>query len=304
MKPIIFDVDTGIDDALAMAYALNSPELEVIGFTTVFGNVPVVDATRNTLAVLEKVGKRIPVYQGAAQTIMGRDKKNWPIQVHGEGGLGDNFISDPTTEAESQFAPDFIIEQVKKRPHEITVIAVGPLTNLALAIKKSPEIIPLVKEVIVMGGAVNVPGNVNEYSEANILSDSEAAEYVCSSGIQLTLVGLDVTMKTLLPKSRVEKWRTDGHEKGRFLADMTEFYIGHYERTFPGIAGCALHDPLAVGVAIDSSFVKTETMNVKVVTKGKEDGRTVGSYEEEATTRVCTEVDADRFLEHFLNRVI
>ena len=93
-------------------------------------------------------------------------------------------------------------------------------------------------------------------------------------------------------------------EKGRFFADMTEFYIGHYERTFPGIAGCALHDPLAVGVAIDSSFVKTETMNVKVVTEGEEDGRTVGSHEEGATTLVCTEVDADRFLEHFLNRVI
>jgi purine nucleosidase len=304
LKPIIFDVDTGIDDALAMAYALNSPELEVIGFTTVFGNVPVVDATRNTLAVLEKVEKTIPVYEGAAQTFMGRDKKNWPKHVHGEGGLGDRFISDPITKAESQYAPDFIIEQVKKSPHEITVIAVGPLTNLALAIKKSPEIIPLVKEVIIMGGAVNVPGNVNEYSEANIISDSEAAEYVCSSGIQLTLVGLDVTMKTLLPKLKLEKWRTDGREKGKFFADMTEFYIGHYERNFPGIKGCALHDPLAVGVAIDSSFVETETMNVKVVIEGKEAGRTVGSHEEEATTRVCTEVDANRFLEHFLKRVI
>ncbi|MBO1912178.1 nucleoside hydrolase, partial [Microvirga sp. 3-52] len=170
---------------------------------TCFGNVPVVDATRNTLTVLEKVAKPIPVYQGAAQTFLGRDKKTWPKQVHGEGGLGDRFMSDPITEAESQFAPDFIIEQVKKRPHEITVIAVGPLTNLALAIKKSPEIIPLVKEVIVMGGAVNVPGNVNEYSEANIIADPEAAEYVLSSGIALTLVGLDVTMQTLLPKSKL-----------------------------------------------------------------------------------------------------
>ena len=213
-------------------------------------------------------------------------------------------MDDPITEAESQFAPDFIIEQVKNRPHEITVIAVGPLTNLALAIKKSPEIIPLVKEVIVMGGAVNVPGNVNEYSEANIISDPEAAEYVLSSGIQLTLVGLDVTMKTLLPKSKLEKWRTDGHEKGHFFADMTEFYIGYYEKESPGIEGCALHDPLAVGVAIDSSFVKTEKMNVKVVTEGEEVGRTIGSHEEESTIRVCTEVDAARFLEHFLKRVI
>ena len=304
MKPIIFDVDTGIDDALAMAYALNSPELEVLGFTTCFGNVPVVNATRNTLTVLEKVAKSVPVYQGAAQTFTGREKKNFPKEVHGEVGLGPVLMDDPMTKAESQFAPDFIIEQVKKRPHEITVIAVGPLTNLALAIKKSPEIIPLVKEVIVMGGAVNVPGNVNEYSEANIISDPEAAEYVCSSGIQLKLVGLDVTMKTLLPKSKLDKWRTDGQEKGQFFADMTEFYIGYYEKISPGIEGCALHDPLAVGVAIDSSFVKTETMNVKVVTEGEEVGRTIGSPDEASAIRVCTEVDAARFLKHFLKRVI
>ncbi|MDQ1000505.1 purine nucleosidase [Neobacillus niacini] len=304
MKPIIFDVDTGIDDALAMSYSLNSPELEVLGFTTCFGNVSVAEATRNTLAVLEKVGKRIPVYQGADQTFMRGEKDHWAKHVHGEDGLGNTLNNDPIAQAESQFAPEFIIEQVKNRPHEITIIAVGPLTNLALAVKRAPEIIPLVKEVVVMGGAVTVPGNVNAFAEANIISDPEAAEYVFSSGLQVTIVGLDVTMKTLLPLSKLDEWRATGKDTAHFFADMTEFYIGYYESFYPGIGGCALHDPLAVGVAIDSSFVVTETMNVKVVTEGEEVGRTVGYVEGKPKIRVCKEVEADRFLEHFLSRVI
>ena len=304
MKPIIFDVDTGIDDALAMAYALNSPELELLGFTTCFGNVSVAEATRNTLAVLEQLGKPVLVYEGAAQTFTRGKKESWAKHVHGEDGLGNALKSDPITQAENGFAPDYIIEQVKQRPHEITIIAVGPLTNLALAIQKAPEIIPLVKEVVVMGGAVKVPGNATSYAEANIVADPEAANYVFSSGLHVTLVGLDVTMKTLLPKSRLTKWRANGEEAAHFFADMTEFYIEAYETFSPGIGGCALHDPLAVGVAIDSSFVVTETMNVKVVTEGKEVGRTVGHFGGEPKIRVCTEVEAARFLEHFLSRVI
>ncbi|MEH7524311.1 nucleoside hydrolase [Bacillus sp. JJ1503] len=304
MKAIIFDVDTGIDDALAMSYSINSPELELLGFTTCFGNVPVEEATRNTLTVIEKLGKNIPVYQGTAQRFVRGEKEVWAKHVHGEDGLGNTLKNEPTSKAKSQFAPDFMIEQVKNRPHEITIIAVGPLTNLALAIQKAPEIIPLVKEVVVMGGAVKVPGNVNAYAEANIFSDPEAADYVFSSGLKVTLVGLDVTLQTLLPLSRVNEWRATGKETAQFFADMTEFYIGYYEKYYPGIAGCGLHDPLAVGVAIDSSFVKTEMMNVKVVLEGEEEGRTIGHLEGEPKIRVCTEVDADRFLEHFLSRVV
>jgi purine nucleosidase len=304
MKPIILDVDTGIDDALAMSYALNSPELELLGFTTCFGNVSVAEATRNTLAVLEKAGKRIPVYAGADQTFTRRKKKGWAKHVHGEDGLGNTLKNDPIAQAENQFASEFMIEQVKNRPHEITIIAVGPLTNLALAIKRAPEIIPLVKEVVIMGGAVKVPGNVNAYAEANMIADPEAAEYVFSSGLKVTLVGLDVTMQTLLPKAKLNEWRAAGKETAHFFADMTEFYIEYYESFYPGIGGCALHDPLAVGVAIDSSFVTTETMNVKVVTEGEEAGRTVGNQEGEPRIRVCTEVEAERFLDHFLSKVV
>jgi len=304
LKPIIFDVDTGIDDALAMAYALNSPELELLGFTTCFGNVPVKEATRNTFAVLELVGKSVPVFEGADQTFKRGMKPEWAREVHGEDGLGNVLETEPSIRVCNESAEDFIIEQVRKRPNEITIIAVGPLTNIARAISKAPDIIPIVKDVVIMGGAVNVPGNVTPYGEANIVADPEAAEHVFSSGLSVTLVGLDVTMETLLPLAKLDGWRAMDTELAHFFADMTEHYIGAYESFYPGIGGCALHDPLAVGVVIDPSFVKTESMSVRVITEGEETGNTVGSKEGDPQIHVCTEVDASRFVEHFLSRVI
>ncbi|MCH1624569.1 nucleoside hydrolase [Ferdinandcohnia quinoae] len=304
MKKVIFDVDTGIDDALAMAYALNSPELQVLGFTTCFGNVSVEEATRNTLAILELMEKSVPVYAGAAKPLVREPREGYAKRVHGEDGLGNVLDFNPTTKAEVMSAADFIIEQVKKLPHEITIIAVGPLTNLMLAIQKEPEIKSLIKEVVIMGGAVYVPGNKTPYAEANIITDPEAAEIVLSSGMPITLVGLDVTLQTLLPKSTLGKWRETNSVVAQFFANMTEFYMDFYESNYPGIGGCGLHDPLAVGVAIDSSFVETKTVNVRVITEGEEVGKTVPNLEVEPKVQVCTEVDADRFVQHFLERVI
>lgn len=303
MKPVILDVDTGIDDALAITYALNSPELDVIGLTTCFGNNSLENTTRSTLVILERLGKSVPVYKGADKPLK-RGMKKFPFHVHGEDGLGNNFSEDPVREAESESAVEFIISQVKKRPHEITIIPVGPLTNLAQAIIEAPEIIPLFKEVIIMGGAVFAPGNVTPYSEANILADPEAADYVFSSGLPVTIVGLDVTMKTILPAATTDEWRAIGTDDARFYADMTDFYIQAYETFEPGFGGCALHDPLAVGVAIDPEFVKKEEWNVKVVLEGDETGRTVASAEGEPKVQVCTEVKAEQFLNHFLGRLL
>ncbi|MFP7298308.1 nucleoside hydrolase [Neobacillus niacini] len=302
MKPVILDVDTGIDDALAIAYALNSPELEILGLTTCFGNGPVEKTTRNTLVVLEQLGKSVPVYPGADKPLS-RPPKKFPTHIHGEDGLGNRVAKSPVMEAESESAVDYIINQVKQRPNEITIIAVGPLTNLAHAVKKDPEIVSLVKEVVIMGGAVFIKGNVTPYSEANIFTDPHAAECVFSSGLPVTLVGLDVTMKTLLPNTILADWRATGREVSDFFADMTSFYMHAYETFHPGIGGCALHDPLAVGVVVDPSFIKKETWNVKVFLEGEEMGRTVAQAEGEPKIQVCTRVEADRFLNHFLNRL-
>ncbi len=197
-----------------------------------------------------------------------------------------------------------LLSRSKKRPHELTIIAVGPLTNIALALEKAPEIVPLIAELVIMGGAVYVRGNVSPYAEANIKSDPEAAKYVLHSGVKTTLVGLDVTMKTLLPHAQLEHWRASDNPLGPYLAQMTDFYMACYEGFQPGIGGCPLHDPLAVGIAIDSSFAQYEDVQVDVVTEGEKDGQTVANPEGTTKIRVCVGVENERFLDHFLNRMV
>lgn len=310
MKPIILDVDTGIDDMLAIAYATHSPEVKLIGLTTLFGNATVEETTRNSLYVLELLGrKEIPVYKGAAKPLS-RNKDSYARHVHGEDGLG-GALQDalPKGQARSLSAAEFMVEQARSMPGQLTIIAVGPMTNLATAVRLDPDFVSLVGQVVVMGGAVTVPGNVTPHAEANIHSDPEAAELVFGSGLPIKLVGLDVTMKTLLPRTSMQEWRDKGNVMSNFLADATDFYMNAYETFSPGIGGCALHDPLAVGVVVDPTFCRTESMQVKVDTTGKSTiGQTYADRNAHVDGRpnveVCLEVDADRFLAHFMNRVV
>lgn len=309
MKPIILDVDTGIDDALAISYAVNAPEVELLGVTTCFGNVTVQEATRNTLLVLEHLDSSVPVIPGAAKPLFVSRVKASATHIHGEDGIGNTLTNMSTREASKQYAPQFIIDQVRSKPHQVTIITVAAMTNLALAIMQAPDIVGLVDKVVVMGGAVTRAGNVTPHAEANIYADPEAADYVFASGIPITLVGLDVTMETLLPKKDVQVWRDKQTALGTLLADMTDFYIDAYEDFYPGIGGCGLHDPLAVGVAINPDFVKTKPLYVRVDLDGFHSlGRTVGDLRSkpahEPNMDVCLEVDAERFLEHFLSKVV
>ncbi len=311
MKPIILDVDTGIDDAMAIAYAARSPELKLLGLTTLFGNIPVEIATRNSLFMLELLGRDdVPVLAGAGKPLFRPAKGVYAEYVHGDDGLGNALgQQSPKGKAGSVHAAKFIVDQVRSMPGQVTIIAVGPMTNLALAVMMDPEIVRLVDNVVIMGGAVTVPGNVTPHAEANIHSDPEAAEYVFRSGLPITMVGLDVTMQTLLPRKRLQEWRDKGTRLGSFMADATDFYINFYESANPGIGGCALHDPLAVGMVIDPSFCKTEKMPVEVDVEGLlSTGRTIGDLrggqQKPANVDVCLEVDAGRFLEHFMSRVV
>jgi len=308
MEKVLLDVDTGIDDALAMVYALHSPELEVLGFTTCFGNNFVHETTTNTLKVLELLGRsEIPVAKGASEPLFRTNTKG-ASDVHGDDGLASIDLPEPTTKPLDEHAADFIVRMIHEHPNEITLIPVGPLTNIALAIMKDPTIVHKVKNVSIMGGAVLYPGNVTPTAEANILADPEAAEYVFRSGIPITLVGLDVTMKTLLPRSYVEEWKKVNTPLSQFLTHITDFYMDAYLNFYPSINGCALHDPLAVAVVIDPTFVKTKPMYVRVDTEGElSKGRTIPDLRPghpEPNMNVCLEVDADRFLEHFVSRVI
>ncbi|OPA72775.1 nucleoside hydrolase [Paenibacillus selenitireducens] len=308
-QKIILDVDTGIDDALAMTYAIRSPELAVLGITTCFGNVTVHEAARNSLLVLEQLdAEHIPVFLGANQPLFRPSLKAKAVSIHGEDGLGDTGLSEPLGSPASQSAASFIVEQARKYPHEVTVVAVGAMTNLALAIMQDPEAMYLLKRVVIMGGAVTVPGNVTPQAEANMYADPEAAEFLFRSGIPVTMVGLDVTLQTLLPRAEIAKWREQGTKLGQFLANITEFYINAYSQFYPGIRGCALHDPLAIGVVIDTTFVKTQPLHVQVDCEGLYSvGRTIADRrskpDHSPNVDVCLEVDADRFLAHFLERV-
>jgi purine nucleosidase len=311
MKPIILDVDTGIDDTLAIAYAAHSPELRLLGLTTSFGNVSVEEATRNSLFVLEQLGREdLPVYAGASVPFFRQKGMGDAKEIHGEDGLG-GALRDalPKGRAGSLTASQFMVDQVRSMPGQVTIIAVGPMTNLALAIMMDKDFVKLVDKVVIMGGAVTVPGNSTAHAEANIYSDPEAAEFVFRSGLPITMVGLDVTMKTLLPRTRLQEWRNKDSKLAQLLADATDFYMNAYETWSPGIGGCALHDPLAVGIVIDPSFCRTEAMHIEVDVEGLHSiGRTVADQRSIAAkppnVNVCLEVDEKRFLEHFMSRVV
>ncbi|SDY07170.1 purine nucleosidase [Evansella caseinilytica] len=305
MKKVIIDVDTGIDDALAIAYAIRSEALDILGITTCFGNVSVEEATRNTLQVLEVLqAADIPVVPGYAKPLERDHLKGKALHVHGENGLGNVELPVPESRARTIAAEDFILDNLRSFPKQVTYIALGSLTNLAAAIQKDPAIIELVDKVVVMGGAVRVPGNVKPHAEANIYTDPEAADFVFQSGIPLTLVGLDVTLKTLLTPEDVKVWEELDTPHSRFLADISKFYIDFYMRE-NGLAGCGLHDPLAVGVAIDQEFVKTEPLYVRV-DLGEEIGKTyeVGRGEEQSLIDVALEVDAEKFKDHFMQMIV
>ncbi|MGV3489037.1 MAG: nucleoside hydrolase, partial [Tuberibacillus sp.] len=236
------------------------------------------------------------------------DLKEEATSIHGEDGLGNTSFPDPSVSKIDQHAVDFLVEKIRQHPHEVTVIAVAAMTNVAMAVMKDPEIVNLVDQIVIMGGAVTVPGNVTPYAEANIMADPEAAEFLFRSGAPITLVGLDVTMQTLLHRDYVDAWRKQNTRISTFMADITEFYMDAYLSFYPDILGCALHDPLAVGVVIDPSFVKTKAMHVQVDTDGEiSKGRTIGDLRGKPAhapnMNVCLEVDTDRFVTHFVGRV-
>lgn len=223
MKNVILDVDTGIDDALAISYAVHSPELHILGITTSFGNTSVQEATRNTLQILEALGAEdIPVIPGVANKLNGEAPHDKTVAIHGENGLGEAELPSPATKARNEYAHDFIISAVHQHPNDITLLTVASQINLAIAIKKDHTIIPRIEDVIVMGGAVKHPGNITPYAEANIYTDPEAAQLTFQSGLPITLTGLDVTMQTLMPRTVLNEWRDKNTILSCALADACD----------------------------------------------------------------------------------
>lgn len=307
MQKFILDVDTGVDDALAVLYAIGEEQSDLIGITTTYGNIDVKKATQNTLDILNLVERTdIPVYEGSSHSLAGEGyiRREVTARIHGENGIGDIQIEPSERMPEEQDAIDFIIESAHQYGKDLKIVAVGPLTNLARVYQKDPAALAQVEEIVIMGGALTVPGNASKFAEANILEDAEAAKIILESGLPLKLVGLDVTMRTILTQQATNEWLTYGTEKSQAIAHMTQHYFESYKNRL-GMLGCALHDPLAVGIALHLDLAETLALNLTVETEGPARGLTIGDYskltDESPSTKVCIQVDDVRFLAYFMN---
>ncbi|CAB0515578.1 nucleoside hydrolase [Corynebacterium diphtheriae] len=309
MKKIILDLDTGIDDALALAYTLGSPELDLIGVTATYRNVLVETGVRNDLALLELFGRSdVPVFAGEPHALAkdGFEVLEISAFIHGKNGIGEAEVAEPVGVVQELSAVDFLIESVERYGDELIIVPTGAMTNIAAAMKKS-ETFARDAQIVFMGGALTVPGNVSQWAEANVNQDPEAADIMVRNAGDITMVGLDVTLQTLLTYAETATWRALGTPAGNFLADATDYYIKAYDTTAPHLGGCGLHDPLAVGVAIDPSLVTLVPINLKVDTEGPTRGRTIGDEvrlnDPHKNCKVAVGVDVDRFLKEFMERI-
>lgn len=310
-RKMILDLDTGVDDALAIAYALADPEVDLIGIVSSYGNNLLDVCAENSLKLLELLGHTdIPVFKGLPHscTTDHFDVMQVSKDIHGDNGIGDVELPAPSRALEEQSGVDFYIEAAHKYGKDLIIIPTGPMTNLAAALKKDPEIADLIGNVTFMGGALTVEGNVTPVAEANINQDPKAADEVMKSNLPLTMVGLDVTLRTLLTKNETKQWRELGTASGNAFADITDFYIDAYYNLDIDKRGCALHDPLAVGVGIDPSFVSTISLFMKVVyQEGPYYGRTIGDNaklnDPNPNVKVAVNVDKERYLKAFMDRL-
>ena len=308
-EPLVLDVDTGIDDAFALLYACAHDEAQILGVSTVVGNVSLSAATRNTRAVLALVGRPdIPVWPGAATAISVavRDAS----EIHGKTGLGHAILPEPEEPSEGLHAADSIIGAARSHAGRLILCATGPLTNIALAVMREPELPRLVKRFVIMGGAYSDSGNVTPAAEFNIWHDPEAARIVFRAfggvgGAPVIAVGLDVTRKTIIDESDISAVesriarRPHGAKLTRFLDDASRFYFERMEKLLSKRI-FTMHDPLAVAVALDPTLVETRSAAVDIETTGRlTTGATIvdwrGQWGRLANSEVAVAVDAERF---------
>jgi len=314
---IIIDCDMGIDDAIAVAYALALQDVDVLGIGSVHGNIEADVAAENTLKLLKVMNRTdIPVAVGAPKPMI--RPLSMAKFVHGEDGLGNANFAPSGLVPSDEHAADQIIRLARENPGEITLITTGPLTNAAIALLKEPKLPQLIPHVVVMGGTVEHPGNVGPVSEANIAHDPEAAQIVFSAPWKVTMVGLDVTMKTLLLEQHLDAWKQARTPLTEWLLRIVPFYMQFYSQSL-GYMACAMHDALAVGIAVGKVEV-SESMTCPVwvnTAVGPGLGQTVADRRSEnmratsepyyfigeSNTEVIMKVDGDAFVSHLVDSI-
>jgi len=257
--PIVIDCDPGHDDAVALMLAVASPEVELVGVTTVAGNQTLEKTTRNALRVLELCGRGdVPVAEGAADPLV--RKRDVAAHVHGETGLDGPYLPDPTGRPVDEHAVDFLARLIREREGAITLVPTGPLTNIGLLLAGAPDARP--ERIVLMGGSVG-EGNRTPAAEFNIWADPEAARRVFESGIDVTMIGLDVTHQALVTDADAEALRGVGRV-GQVAAELLDFYGIWHKRSYPDLDGSPLHDPVAVAHVIDPTLVQTKPAFIEV----------------------------------------
>jgi purine nucleosidase len=305
---------------MALMLALNSPEFDVRAITVVPGNVVAKQGLENALRMMSLANRcDIPVAAGAQHPLFQKliTAEFW----HGKNGLANIELPPSKCKVDARYGPDLIIEMVHAAPHEITLVPIGPLTNIALAVEKDPSIVPLVKEVILMGGSIT-GGNSTAAAEANIYNDPEAAQIVFQAGWPVTMVGLDVGDKTLFSRKYLDQLAQTHGPVNDFIYQVASFLVSQAAQY--GLDGSPMYDPLAVGTAIDATFMTAPAMHVDVETRGDfTRGETVANRRNEVernvlhgdryiiealdkvepNAKVCVDVQADRFLQLFVSRI-
>jgi inosine-uridine nucleoside N-ribohydrolase len=306
-RKVIFDTDPGVDDAMALYYALAHPGIDVVGVTTTFGNVTVAQAATNALYLTAIAGYDVPVTQGVAKPWV-KAPEAPPDFIHGDDGLGNLLTRQPhSRQLDARTSAQFIVDMARANPGQITLVAVGPLGNLAMALMLEPALPSLLQEVILMGGTVLEPGNVSPVAEANIWNDPHAADRVFGAGWKLTMVGLDVTHQLILPVTLFAHLaKHHQHIATDTLLHAVKFYADFYSDLYPHVAqihGCFGHDVLAFIYLTNPALFTLESGRVRVAMDGLAQGQTMlrrrhinypqaGWDVHVPLTHVCMQVDA------------
>jgi inosine-uridine nucleoside N-ribohydrolase len=304
---LLIDTDPGVDDSMAILLAFASPEVQIEGLTTVFGNVGVDLTTKNALRLVELAGRpEIPVAMGAEKPLLRPfTGKGW--MVHGRNGLGEIDLPEPAGQPDPRRAATFIIDTIMANPGEITLVPLGPLTNVALAVATEPRIAQNVKEVVLMGGAATVAGNASPVAEANIRNDPEAAHIVFHAGWPLTMIGLDVTQQSVMSPQYLDALREANNPWTDFIHAITQHYLDFYRSQ--GIdTGMPVHDSSALAYVIDPTLFVTKHVYTDVDHQSEHHhGQTVpdwrGQREMEPNVHVAVDVDSERFLDLYRRRL-
>ena len=292
MEKIIFDTDPGIDDAMALLLIHSLNALDVVGITTVFGNASIDTCTRNALYMCERFDLSYPVYRGAGRTIEGEDESDFPDFVHGKNGLGDIEIGLVHLQEQQCDAASFIIE-ASKQTSDLSVLAVGRMTNVAAALTQDPDLARRLHRVVIMGGAVSVPGNVSEWAEANIFGDPEAADIVFQSGVKVDLVPLDATLINLVTRDELKRLAEKLGDAGQFLWQIKQHYLGFYSTKGQGDV-FPMHDSSAAVAMVDDGLFSWRSGELSCVLDGEQRGRTVLNETAAGPHRVALSADREK----------